>query len=153
MAGAGGEVFGAANKLCNVVAVESDHKQFLGLRSLIAKRADEDFAALEQGKEWSAPMDDGSSSSISQGGGGGVGVYTEQMSQTNIFSTYDSNPICAECNEEIERDAVVRENVCEVCNNNRPLHENCCVRSDGKLVCLSHMNEHGDSDESVEEDE
>ena len=125
-AGAGGEVIGAVQACCNVVAVEKDKRQFDALQSILVSMVTSSEVAMERTQK--ANYVEGSEASSSAAGSDVS--FDDSEKATNVT--------CLECGQLIDPAAVDVNRVCSVCKVSGPLHEGCCAQlKDGSYMCHS----------------
>lgn len=123
-AGAGGEISGAVQACCNVVAVESDTKQYDALQAVLVKHIAVRETALQKSAERNIDAD--------QDGAG----EDEKRDVIVVDDTEQKlDVICNECAQKIEKEGLDMTRVCFNCKLDAPLHINCAEKVDDGYLC------------------
>lgn len=130
-AGALGDVEGAVQAHCNVVAVEQDQSQFEASGVHLVKMA---AVEPEEDANQTGAVDDGSSSSIVSGS---VERRVQQPATESDSKVVVGNtsPMCIDCGQQLPvgYDTTI---VCSRCDDPQTMHEDCAVKlDDGKWLC------------------
>ena len=136
--GIGGDVEGAVQAGMNVVVVESDEKQYRGIiqhmfaiNNRVIQEREAKIASQEQTLKKNTVTGDNQSKAA------------QLMSQTpKIPVVVDKNvpkipPKCPDCGEQLP-EGYDKDKHCQICADNKPLHDNCCeVQSDMTYICAT----------------
>lgn len=148
--GAGGEVFGAIEAGCNVVAVEHDSVQHQALVSIIHKY-NEDYLTKENARikkeERDKKRDDQATLSKPS-------ANTNPNDDPNDLEGDDEDEVTCESCAGVIEDAINNTFTCNLCNTGAPLHEGCCKKEGNEYFCEDCVEKRlsGETQE-VEEDE
>ena len=136
-AGAGGDVLGAIDAGCNVVAVERCEKQYQQLQKIIFNKKSEVQQQRENAIKEQQKISNSSSSSNSVVGLTDVDEDDTRLTDTTIMKHKNSSEDCIECGEPLA-EGYDKNMICTTCKWQKPLHPNCCFElTPGKYICLS----------------
>jgi hypothetical protein len=133
--GAGGEVRGALNAGCNVVAVESDKRQFDGLCTNFTKWAQQKAAEIEKANK------QGSNSTSKKGKSSSSSSTSSQNAVLDALVAGQEKETCIDCGGHwTAEDPRVATQVCLLCKTGLPFHAACCTKQDdGTFLCPTHV--------------
>lgn len=136
-AGAGGEVEGALLAGCNVVAVESDKKQFDVLANAYRTLIAEQQQHLQEKTTKRKNVSSSSSSSSQSGPSSPDPSPAGTVLASNMEVQHDK---CIDCGEIWTTDDPLNlKQWCRTCNTKKPLHKACCTQgADGTFLCPTH---------------
>lgn len=145
-AGAGGEVFGATEACCNVVAVESDPDQFRALRRILVLKMTGQLDRLQL----DSPVN--SATSSPNGTKTHSTILPEQASNTNSEEGEEAARVtCLDCRQAIDPEFLDVTRLCAHCTIKGPLHQNCAVSWDGKTLCTKCHDKALDADTQLDD--